>query len=387
MFSNILIKSGSKATNNLLSIADVVDMMFYYNEVHIVISQFELKQLLDSFGEDVLYELIKSKRLYVHPCDQHIGVPIYQGGLSSVGLYRQNYNSIEEILYFFHKRTIDDSNKNRTFAKRFSDVLSQYLYPKEIMDSLYNDIENEDLLSRTTQVFIKQNFPSYQDIEKIHVKAEPTHDLLNRYKITGNLRIEELNTMLKQKGYSGGFDYTTILMALGETNMDCYFASTLEADVIGKQRWSEVYRLRMSECINKVDQTRNNIDHFHNTVAYDYLSPGESFIQGLISPKDLLQDLNCNDSDRFRKWLSESQQDQLISNKLYNEIQNLNSNKTWVKATRSLAQFALGFIPVIGPIISGGLTFLDGLVGDKIINGWQPTLFVENVLNKEQYKK
>ena len=41
MFERILIKSGSKNTERFLSIADLVDMMFYYGEVHVVVSQFE----------------------------------------------------------------------------------------------------------------------------------------------------------------------------------------------------------------------------------------------------------------------------------------------------------------------------------------------------------
>lgn len=34
MFNKILIKSGSNVAERYLSIADVVDMMFYFNEVH-----------------------------------------------------------------------------------------------------------------------------------------------------------------------------------------------------------------------------------------------------------------------------------------------------------------------------------------------------------------
>lgn len=70
MFNKILIKSGSNVAERYLSIADVVDMMFYFTEVHVVISQFELKQLLAVFGEDIFYELITSKRLIAHLCDQ-----------------------------------------------------------------------------------------------------------------------------------------------------------------------------------------------------------------------------------------------------------------------------------------------------------------------------
>jgi len=86
MFDRIILRSGSSISERYLSIADLVDMMFYYREVHVVVSQFELKQLLTIFGEDILFELIASGRLYVHPCDQHIGAARY-GIYDSVGLF------------------------------------------------------------------------------------------------------------------------------------------------------------------------------------------------------------------------------------------------------------------------------------------------------------
>ena len=387
MFNKILIKSGSNVAKAGLSIADVVDMMFYYNEVHIVISQFELKQLLTAFGEDIFYELITSKRLIVHPCDQHIGASKYEG-LDSVGLFRHNFSSFDELLFAFHKETINDDKENKRFADRFSKVLSEYRYPEKINDSLYKDVENENLLSKITQEFIKQYYPNYRNVEDIHIKAEPSAStFMTFYEIGGNLRINELNEIHSQNGYSGKFGYSTILMALGETHMDCYLASELQAEMMVNQRWSEVYKLRINECIKQVNKTIENIEHFHEMAAYDYLSPGQSFVDGLISPKDLVNSLNCDDSVKFREWLSKIPQGQPISNELYKAIQDQNSNKLWVKGIRSFVQVGIGAIPIAGPFVGGALTFLDGFAVDKIINGWQPSMFVNKVLTKKQFKK
>lgn len=387
MFNKILIKSGSNVAERYLSIADVVDMMFYFTEVHVVISQFELKQLLAVFGEDIFYELITSKRLIAHLCDQHIGSSRY-GELDSVGLFRHNFHSFDELLFNFHKETTNDFKENKRFAERFSKVLSEYRYPKEINDSLYKDVENEDLLSKVTQVFIKQYYPNYRNVEDIHIKADPSaSSFMTFYKIGGNLRINELNEMHYQNGYSGAFGYSTILMALGETHMDCYLASELQAEMMVNQRWSEVYKLRINESIKQIDKTIDDIDHFHEMTANDYLSPGQSFVDGLITPKELVNSMNCDDSIKFREWLSKIPQGQPISGELYKAIQNQNSNKLWVKGIRTFAQVVTGSIPIVGPFVGGALTFLDGFAGDKIINGWQPSMFVNRVLTKDQFKK
>lgn len=220
MFERILIKSGSDITERYLSIADLVDMMFYYSEVHVVVSQLELKQLLTIFGEDVLYQLINAKRLVLHPCDQHIGAT-RQGDMDSIGVFSHSFSSIDELLFNFHKETVDDSKENRRFADKFSKVLTEYRYKREFQTSLYMDVENKELLSQATQAFIRQYYPSYQGIESIEVAASPAQSsFMNFYKIDSNLRIDELNTIHQQGGYIGKFSYSTILMSIGETHAD-----------------------------------------------------------------------------------------------------------------------------------------------------------------------
>lgn len=371
-------------TERFLSIADLVDMMFYYDEVHVIVSQFELKQLLEVFGEDVLFELISTKRLIVHPCDQHIGASSY-GEFDSVGLFRHNFHSIDELLFNFHKETSSDPKNNKRFAERFSKVLTEYRYPQDIQESLYKDVENEELLSQATRTFISQYYPSYQGVEDVHIKADLAEaSFMTFYKIIGNLRIDDLNVIHRQAGYAGAFGYSTVLMALGETHLDCYLASELKAEMIANHRWSEVYKLRMNECIKQAEGSQKNIDHFHEMAANDFLSPGQSFVVGMISPHDLLKDLNGSNSVNFREWLSKIPSDQPLTGELYKELQSQNSNKLWVKGFRSISQVVTGLInPVFGTIH----TFLDGFVGDKLVNGWKPSMFISSVLTKESMRK
>ena len=118
--------------------------------------------------------------------------------------------------------------------------------------------------------------------------------------------------------------------------------------------------------------------------ANDFLSPGASFVAGLLSPQELLKDLICNDSVKFREWLSKIPSGQPLTGELYNEIQGQFSNKNWVKGVRSLSQILTG---LINPIAGAVHTFLDGFVGDKLINGWKPAMFISSVLTKDSMKK
>lgn len=384
MFERILIKSGSNLAERFISIADLVDMMFYYGEVHVVVSQFELKQLLEVFGEDVLYQLITTKRLILHPCDQHVGAARY-GKVDSIGVFSRNFGSIDELLFNFHKETVNDSKENSRFADKFSKVLTEYKYTKDFQTSLYMDVENTELLTRATQAFIRQYYPSYQGIDDIKVAASPAESsFMNFYQIEGNLRFDELNTLHQQAGYIGEFNYSTILMSLGETHADCYSATDLQAELIANQRWSEIYKFRINESLSRAEGSKEQIDHFREMTVNEFLSPGKAFVEGLISPYDLLNDILSWDTYYFKQWLSTISEGQPLTRELYKDIQSQNSNKVWVKFFRTITQVVVG---ALNPIIGGGLTFLDGFVGDKIVNGWKPAVFVNNMLAKEEYKK
>ena len=384
MFDRILIKSGSNPAERFLSIVDLVDMMFYYGEVHVIVSQFELQQLLDTFGEDVLYELVSSKRLFLHPCGQHIDASRH-GNLESVGIFSQNFRTVDELLYNYHKRIIDDSQENSRFAEKFSKVLEEYKFPTGFQASLYKDIENADLLSRATQEFIKQYYPAYKNIDEIRVEAQPAENsFMSFYKIRSNLRMGELNTLHQQSRYDDVFTYSTVLMSLGETHADCYAATDLKSELIANQRWSEIYKLRMNESISQAEGSKEQINHFREMTVNDYLSPGMAFVEGRLDSYELLKDIMSWDTYYFRQWLSSIPTDKPLTSEMYKDIQSQNSNKVWVKCLRTITQLVAG---AISTLAGSGLTLLDGLVGDRMVNGWRPAIFVNNMLAKLEYKK
>lgn len=289
MFDRILIKSGSRTVEQLLPIRDIVDMMLYYGEVHVVVSQFELGQLLNAFGEDVLYELITTKSLFVHPCDQHLGA-VTQNGLYSAGFFRHNYDSIEQLLYMYHREYKKNSTDNMRFASKFSKVLEEYKYPHLVQESIYNDIENDSFLSNATQVFVKQYYTTYKNPEDIIIHAEPIQSQLDgMYRLEGNIRMDEINTIHEKLGYRGSFSFTNVMLAMGETAQDCYLSSELESDLITNNRWAETYKLRMNKCIEGSVNNISNIDCFHQTVAFEFMSLGEAFVSKIITPMELLK--------------------------------------------------------------------------------------------------
>lgn len=387
MFEKILVKSSSNQSERFLYIPDIVDMMFYYGEVHVVVSKFEMAQLLKVFGEDVLYQLVASRLLILHPCDQHVGVGMHGNEYYSVGLYHLKNSDIEKLLRAYHREICSDSTKNAEFAKKYSRVLELYQYPDIVQKSIYEDICDGVKFSRLTQAFLNQYYPDYPGIADVEIYAERLDSSVALFKIVSNLSIEKLNTIHTQRGYDEMFSYTTLLIALGATAQDCYLATELESELITNHRWGEVYKQRMSEAIIRTISNQDNINTFRKTTSVDFLSPGTALAKGRLSPKEILDELTSQNCEKFKEWLSKLPASADLSHEIYKASMELNKQKWPIKAGRTIIQIAASAIPIIGQVLSTAISLLDAFVGDKIGKGWNPTIFVDKVLQKDALKK
>lgn len=382
MFKRILIKPQLKINgHHVLNIENLIDMMLYYQEIHIIVSHIELSQLLSAFGEDVLLELIKSKRIILHPCCQHIGAG-YHGDSYSIGIYSQNFTDIHQILYEFHKKIEPGNNeKSNLFANSFSDYLSEYKYPLIVEEGLCQDMCDTQFLKNATEAYLRQYFPTYVNPDRnIEIEVTPNHELSGFYQIKSNLDIPQLNQLLNNQGYNHQFGYAGLLLSIGETGVDCYNASNMKCELVTDSRYTEIYKTRLNTGIERAQNSHQNIEHFNETFSYDFLSLGEAFTKKIISPTELLDKLNDDNSQKFREWLSSLPEDTKLTGAFYNECEGRLSQKNLTKVVRFGITTLAGFIPIVGTIVSA----LDQFVADRMIDGWKPKIFVDKILRDEK---
>lgn len=386
MFDKILIRPSYYFGEPQLDIRCLVDTMLYYDEVHVISSQFEIKQLCSVFGEETLIELINSKRLLLHPCDQHFGTGIHEESYS-IGLYSHNFQDIHELLYKWHSTFNDDKSSDKSFADKFAPLLSIYKHPTTINDSLQKDFEDEQFMTNAARAYISKYFPEYQGTAEIVLKCEPVTHYNDFYSIISNLNIPQLDLILKSRGERYRFNVAGLLLSVGETNVDCYSAASFDCELLADSRYSELYKVRMNKCINNALGSSQTMNNFTDAFAYGFVSLGEAFTNGTISPTDLVEMLNDDDSIKFRNWTSKLPANTSLAGEFYNECESRLSNKPAAKITRFAVSSAIGAIPVVGPIAGLVVSGVDQFVGDRIIDGWKPKLFLDKILRNEQLRE
>lgn len=387
MFDKILIKPDNLlGIHQQINVSSLVDAMLYYGEVHIIASQFEFETLLKAFGNECLVELIKAKRLYIHPCNQHFGVGIH-GDYYSVGLFSRNIHNIQGLLYSFYLSFDKDPIKATEFADTFSSHLDIHKFPISINESLHQDISDDDLMTRATKAYIEKYYPEYPDKSSIFLNCEPTSEYDGFYKVNSNLDLECLNSIHRQRGLSYGFNYSGILLGVGETQMDLFTSAELKSELQTTDRYSEIYKVRANKSINLATKSLNSINNFSECFTYGYLSLGEAFESGIISSSRLVSILTDDDSVRFREWTTSLPSNANLCGEFYNNCEDRLSNKPGIKATRLAITTAAGIIPIAGPIIGSVTSALDQFVVDRLIDGWKPKIFIDKVLRAEDLKR
>ena len=381
MFERILIKPQLKiGGNHVLNIENLVDMMLYYQEVHIIISHIELSQLLSAFGEEVLLELVKSKRIILHPCCQHVGAG-FTGNSYSIGLFSQNFSTHQMLYEFHHKIEPENREGNSKFADSFAKHLSVYKYPSFVNDKLFQDMDDVQFLKNATEAYLKQYYPTYiNPYENIEISAKPNKNFEGFYQIESNLDTPQLNQILQKQGYNHKFGYEGLLLSIGETCLDCYNASCMKSELVADPRYTEIYKVRLNTNIERANNSYRNIEHFGEAFSYGFLSLGKAFTRKIISSTDLLDKLNDNNSRKFRDWLSGLPEDAKLTGEFYNECEDRLSQKGITKGIRFGVTTAVGFIPGIGTAISA----LDQFVVDRMIDGWKPKIFLDKILRDKK---
>ena len=82
---------------------------------------------------------------------------------------------------------------------------------------------------------------------------------------------------------------------------------------------------------------------------------------------------------KFRNWLKNIPDDANLIQEYVDEInKKTKADNVWIKMGRVLTCLLFGWIPVVGPFVSGGLSMADMFFSEKLLAGWKPNLFVED---------
>lgn len=384
MFDKICIKSNN-GNEQKIDIAFLIDTMLFYGEVNVLVHENELVTLLNFFDIDVLAELIRLKRIKLHVRQNILGVSKvgnvgnYQYG---IGFYRPQNEDVKSVLYRAHRKIINNSIQNNKFADRFYYIVSSFEH-KSIEDKIINeDLNNTQYLKLAVLSYLQIYYPEYQqnmDLEFEIEKSISSHTPFDTYCVHSNLDTKLLTDILYKKGYKNPFDYSGLLLALGEARSDNYTAGLFESELVTDKSYSGIISLQLSDCVSRALKSQEEIKLFQDQITFNCPSLGEAYLSKVISTKELLYLLE--EGDKFRSWLKERPVNSTLIHEYVEELtQKTKADNPLIKGVRWLTALVAGFTPGIGTVLSAGISAGDTFFGDKLLKGWKPNHFIHDKL-------
>lgn len=106
------------------------------------------------------------------------------------------------------------------------------------------------------------------DLEFEIEKSISSHTPFDTYCVHSNLDTKLLTDILYKKGYKNPFDYSGLLLALGEARSDNYTAGVFGSELVTDKSYSGIISLQLSDCVSRALKSQEEIKLFQDQLDF-----------------------------------------------------------------------------------------------------------------------
>lgn len=287
MFDKICIK------NKELDIAFLIDSLLFYNKVVVLVHRKEMALLINSFGENLLKELITSGRLDIKIKQNHLGSIILPNGMYNIDTFSSKNENIENLLYESHRLITSNSTKNLEFSNTFSKITDAYIYPQTVTENIIADFNNKNLLAKTLPIYFNSIIPEYKLPSNIEIEIDKKSGfgIYEGYTLHTNINMEELNRVFRanRPGIQYNIDYSGFLLSMAESKGDIEIASDLESELVTSDLYSKFIAIEIEEIITQRANSQQQLNLFNEYILKNCSSLGMAYVTGAINGMELIK--------------------------------------------------------------------------------------------------
>ncbi|MEZ0610108.1 hypothetical protein ACAW74_16440 [Fibrella sp. WM1] len=397
MLESICIKSGPN--DNRIDFGFLCESILFYGKVRVIVDYRRLRYLFDRMSIRGLERLIKQGRIEVFIAEKHLGAMTFGENKSDK---RYAFESIQGVndnyiteLYKAFELTTKDIRKSIKLTNEFCEIVNPFNYSSSLIESLNEDLDNREYIINTMHSYISSNYPEVSispfDIN-INFTVHPGEDVKKMagfskesISVESNLPIDKFLELDRRRGYAGTDFYSGYFLSLLETAGDIDTAAQYSSEIATREIYSNMIRFKVESLYMKNKKSTQELDAFNEYVIKNCHSVAQAINSYKLSFSKFMKILDT--SDRFKGWLTESNDDIGLVAEYYKALSTDNSmfSSFPLKHMKFIFFAAAGFF--LTPIQGIALGGLDSFFVDKIKNGWKPNQFVDNQLKPSLPKK
>lgn len=382
MFRSIIL-SRADQSNSTFDAGLLAESLIFYGKVAVIGHGETLTHLLSSISIPVAVELLRSKTLEFHFCNDGLGI-MAQPDRTGRKLYKScTYNLPHRSLFEEMSRSLSDAGADPRRISSIESALGRLIKPFEHCkfshDEMTDELAKSNRVEPAIVAILSKLAPEYE-------QAKPIRFCLSREKdgliLDTNIDFSRLTTVSEaHKCLTPEY----LISMLQHARAQILYAAQLDSELATNPTYSEIHRLAMDSIINERMRSETNISKFSDVVIGETRAIREAINSGRIHFSALLPVIESR--ERFRKWLDGKAPELSLIREYYLEtIKDSPLEALPAKATRFVLFTLLGY--AADSVFSGGIGAAAGLaVGavdafliDRLTKGWRPNHFIEGEL-------
>lgn len=383
MLDSITINSKFESREDFI---DFLDSLLLYKKVVLMTDSSSILRLLQTLGIDLLKKLSDQGRVKLFYKENIFGPGIVGENDIYLSTYSSTSNTLRGILYNYNRSHVKNSTINNQFADHNIKYFTNYSYPIELTDNIYNDLKNETKINQFFRIYINSKSAEIINQVPLNLTFEPNgrHFLareLYNVKYHGDFKCFQ-EYFKKVCGYE--FSISHFLLDFGLSKGDLLISSDLDSEISNPIN-VPILKEMSYDLFNKNVASKKQIQSFEEYVLEGLNSPGRAYMDKKISYDTLLEIYNS--TEEFRSHIHElSDEKNIIGefNKLLAQDYELNngSDKIFKFICSKVIAKTLDYgiktivptpaVDMVKEAASFCLDAFDTFGSSKIKCGWQP---------------
>lgn len=401
MFDSIIIRKSLLGTADI-DIGLFAECLLFYRNVHVVADMSILRKIVEHLGLDILEELVSQHHLTLsfspflsatHTTAESTPKECFNYCYITRVPSRDSKPDYEALFFEMLEKGSEKAGKSRRIGRRIWNDVHVIEANKLIFDSkgipeiARQSLEDETFVSSAIKTTIQHIAPRYEIPSDCEFIIERHSNGLN---FQTNIDFARLNKLKNNAYFSDTKSQITkayLLDTILKAHEDLFFSAHFKSELITKPLISSIIDLKFSNIIEKATQNSTAQNLFQEVILPDAKMIREVINSGEKSFADILPLLE--NSKKFKRWVHPLDGDDTVIIEEYYRSRYKNS---WVddlptKLLRFTVFTQAGIMTEsIAPLALGGLIEIGLNVGDtflleKLIKGWKPDQYVDQLKN------
>jgi len=372
MFNTITIVE-KQSNEQRLDIGFLAEAMLFYGQVNLIADKFLLPELFKIAPSWIIAEFIQTGRLKLYLKENYIGVPIIQqNGVEYFDPQTISSPSITQEALIYNG--FIDSGYTEDDARRATHLIRRCSFPFKYESSVYNEIEkdlndSDYLRNAISSILTAQN----EGTEIMEGQIQANYSKAGKI---GPFNANNLETNINFLNFPNSTP-SGLILAIAEARGDIHIASHFNSEIASRNITAKLIQSRFNSLMSRFQNNQMEISTFQNYVFSEYKGIGEAFKNGELSVKALLKLIER--SEKFRHWLSQIDDN---GDFLKEYLKVVLKKGLYEKLPAKIVRFAIfkgAALASQSPLVGNALDLTDSFLVDKIVGGWKPNQFIEQV--------